>query len=39
MIIRNFKNSDIENAKELSHLVWGDFLKIKNVGIMEASMR
>ena len=24
MIVRNFKNSDIEEASQITHLVWGD---------------
>ena len=35
MIIRNFKTSDIEKAKGLSHLVWGDFYKKENIEVQK----
>ena len=35
MIIRNFENSDIKNAFELSHLVWGDFYKKENTKVQN----
>lgn len=30
MIIRNFKNSDIEEAEKITHLVWGDLYANEN---------
>lgn len=42
-IVLNSRLSFSENKKtfehELKHILNGDFLKIKNVGILEASMR
>lgn len=35
MIVKNFKNSDIKNAKKLSHLVWGDFYKKENTEVQN----
>lgn len=35
MIVRNFKTSDIDKAKELSHLVWGDFYKTENFTVQS----
>lgn len=35
MIIRNFKNHDIRNASELTHLVWGDFYKKENTKVQN----
>lgn len=35
MFVRNFENSDIKNAKKLSHFVWGDFYKEENIEIQN----